>query len=226
MLSKVCSAGLEGIDSFAVEIEVDVRTGMPTEVVVGLPDTAVRESKDRVAAALANSGYEYPDDRITVNLAPAHLKKEGPVFDLPIALGVLEASGQLAAGGLGSHCVLGELALGGLVRPVRGALSIALMARDEGKKSLLLPRVNAPEAAVVEGIEVRGVESLAETVAYLEGRRQLEPVRVDREHLFREGSAYAVDLSEVRGQAHARRALEVAVAGGHNMLVLWTAPRL
>ncbi len=226
MLSKVCSAGLEGIDSFAVEIEVDVRTGMPTEVVVGLPDTAVRESKDRVAAALANSGYEYPDDRIIVNLAPAHLKKEGPVFDLPIALGVLEASGQLAGGGLGSHCVLGELALGGLVRPVRGALSIALMARDEGKKSLLLPRVNAPEAAVVEGIEVRGVESLAETVAYLEGRRQLEPVRVDREHLFREGSSYPVDLSEVRGQAHARRALEVAVAGGHNMLVLWTAPRL
>jgi len=220
MLSKINSAGLLGIEGFPVEIEVDVRKGLPAESVVGLPDPAVKESRDRVESALLNTGYSYPDDRITVNLAPADIRKEGPVFDLPIALGVLEASGQLAAGDLPGHCVLGELALGGGIRPVRGALSVALMARARGLSRLLVPRANAPEAAIVEGIEVRGVESLAEVTAYLEGRRELPPVRVDRDELFRRGATYPVDLAEVRGQAHARRALEVAVAGNHNILLI------
>ena len=181
MLAKVFSAGLMGIDAYPIEIEVDVSRGLPKEVVVGLPDAAVKESKDRVNSAISNSGFEYPDDKITINLAPADVKKEGPSFDLPIALGVLAASGQMPSRNLAPHLILGELALGGHVRPVNGILSIALSARKNGVRSLLVPADNAREAAIVREIEVRAVENLSQVVKYLAGEIDLPPVRVDLE---------------------------------------------
>jgi len=164
MLAKVFSAGLIGIDAYPIEIEVDLSHGLPTEVVVGLPDTAVKESKDRVRAALCNSGFAYPDDKLTVNLAPADIKKEGPSFDLPIALGMLAADGKMQRKDSSSYLILGELALTGEVRPVKGILSISLMAKRLGLKSLIVPARNGPEAAIVNGAEVRGVKSLSEAV--------------------------------------------------------------
>lgn len=220
MLSKVHSAGLWGIEAYPIEIEVDVSGGLPAEVVVGLPDAAVRESRDRVRTAINNSGYSYPDDRITVNLAPADVKKEGPSFDLPIALGVLAAADQLSPERLAGEVIVGELALDGSVRPVNGALSIALAARRGGGRSLLVPAANAREAAVVEGLEVRGLENLSEAVKYLSGEIEIPPEKVETEEIFRQAGRYPVDFAEVKGQADVKRALEVAVAGGHNLIMI------
>ncbi len=213
MLSKVYSAGLWGIEAYPIEIEVDVSGGLPAEV-VGLPDAAVRDSRARVRTAINNSGYSYPDDRITINLAPADVKKEGPSFDLPIALGVLAASGQLSSERLSGQVIVGELALDGTVRPVNGALSIARAAKKWGRRSLLLPTGNVREAAVVEGLEVRGAANLAEAVKYLSGEIELEPVRVETEEIFRTAGRYPVGFAEVKWQEDVKRALEVAVAGG------------
>ena len=220
MLAKVFSAGLLGIEAYPIEIEVDIHKGLPTEVVVGLPDAAVKESKDRVRSALHNSGFKYPDEKITINLAPADVKKEGPSFDLPIALGVLAGSGQMAREDFSPFLIAGELALNGAVRPVKGILSIALMAEKLGGKSLLVPEANAREAAIVQGLKVRGIKNLSQAVKFLQGEIDLEPVRVDPDELFREASTYPVDLADVRGQTHVKRALEVAVAGGHNLLMI------
>ena len=220
MLAKVFSAGLWGIDAYPIEIEVDVSEGLPKEVVVGLPDAAVKESKDRVNSALSNSGFKYPDDRITINLAPADVKKEGPSFDLPIALGVLAASGQIPPADFSPYLIVGELALDGSVRPVRGALSIAMTAREKGFQSLLVPEENLREAAIVEGLEVRPARSLSEVAEHLRGTVSLDPFKVDLEELFRESSRYPVDFAEVRGQEDVKRGIEVAVAGGHNLIMI------
>ncbi|HUU89842.1 MAG TPA: magnesium chelatase domain-containing protein, partial [Phycisphaerae bacterium] len=205
MLGKILSAGVFGIDGYPVEVEFDVRSGLPAVVVVGLPDAAVKESKDRVATALKNSGYTWPDGRITINLAPADTKKEGPAFDLPLALGALSATGQMLSDKLKNYAAVGELALDGSVRSVKGALSMAMTARAEKLRGLILPEANAREAAVVSSLEVVPVRALAQAVGFLTGELAIEPCAVDLEAVFNEARHDDVDFSDVRGQEHAKR---------------------
>ncbi len=220
MLARVHSATLIGVDAHPVQIEVDITRGMEAFNLVGLPDAAVRESRERVRSAIRNSGFQYPRERITVNLAPADIRKEGPSFDLPIAIAVLLASGQMSADGIDETAMVGELALDGLVRPVSGALPIALGTKDEGKVRLLVPAQNGPEAAVVSDFEIYPADNLYDTVRMLEEGFLLEPVTVSEEQLDTRTADYGIDLSDVKGQEHVKRALEVASAGGHNMLMI------
>jgi len=220
MLAKVLSSAVIGIDACRVEVEVDISSGLPSFTTVGLPETAVRESKERVKSAITNSGYRFPDDRITVNLAPAHIKKEGTGFDLPIALGILAATGIIPAENDPRYMALGELSLDGRIKPVNGSLSMALAARDSGYTHIFVPFENGAEAAVVKGIETLPVRTLAEVVGYLRGYSRLEARQAHPETLLAQENSYDVDFSEVMGQAHAKRALEIAAAGGHNLLMI------
>ncbi len=220
MLARVRSAAVLGIDAYLVEVETDIASGLPTFVTVGLPQGAVKEGRDRVSAALANTGYTFPLRRITVNLAPADIRKEGSAFDLPIALGILAATEQVKGERLGKIAVLGELGLEGAVRPVRGALPVALAVRAAGVDALILPRENLSEAGVVDGLRVLGASCLAEIADFLDGRAELPGASVDVARLFAERARDDVDFAEVKGQPHAKRALEVAAAGGHNMLMV------
>src|SRR5215217_8253946 len=210
---SVCRArslSLFGIDALPVEVEVDVSSGLPGFSIVGLPDAAVQEARERVRVAISNSGYRFPTKKVIVNLAPANLRKEGPAFDLPIALGILAASGALPAGGLEGAGVVGELSLDGGLRGVRGALSMAEGARREGLGRLLLPEANAPEAAAIGGVEVYGVRTLREAADFLSGCAEVcvgKPAG-DGQHGVTEE-----DFAEVAGQRYAKRALEVAAAG-------------
>lgn len=220
MLAKAYSGAVNGIEAYTVEIEVNVGGGLAAIVIVGLPDTAVKEARDRVSTALRNSGFSFPKGRITINLAPADIKKEGPRFDLPIAAGILAASGQIQRSSLEDFLLLGECALDGAVRPVQGVLPIALAALRKGRKGIIVPRDNVAEAAVVEGLDVYPVDSLPMLVKFLSGEGTVEPVRLDLDEVFRNARSYPVDFSEVRGQAHVKRALEVAIAGGHNIIMV------
>ncbi len=219
MLAKVLSSAVLGVEAYMVGVEVDIAMGLPSFHTVGLPDTSVKESRDRVKAAIKNSGFDFPPRRITVNLAPADIKKEGASFDLPMACGILAATGLIKSDRLKDHLILGELSLDGGIRSIRGALAIAASAAQAGLSGMILPSENAPEAAVVEGIRVFGVETLPQIVDFLNGTEQIPVTRIDLEAVFAAEARHGVDLIDIKGQAHAKRALEVAAAGGHNILL-------
>ena len=219
MLSTVFSSSVIGIDAYIVEVEVDISRGLPTFSTVGLAEGAVRESKDRVKAALKNSGYHFPADRITVNLAPADIKKEGSGFDLPIAIGILTATGLIPHSALTNHLIIGELSLDGSIRPIKGALSMAIMAKEVGLKGIYLPSENAMEAGVVGEINVYPVNALSELVQSLNGIECLVPIQIDTDSMGTQQN-YDIDFSDVRGQENVKRALEIAAAGGHNLLMI------
>jgi magnesium chelatase family protein len=220
MFAKIYCGVIHGVEAYTVEIEVDVAGGLPAVITVGLPDTAVKESRDRVKAAIQNSGFRYPDGRLTINLAPADIKKEGPLFDLPIAVGIIAASGQVDQERAKRFFMIGELALDGSVRPVKGVLPIALAARREGYEGIVVPEANVAEAAVVEGLDVYPVGSLIALVKFLDGAEGIEPVSLDMEEVFQKARKYPLDYCDVKGQAHVKRALEVAIAGGHNIIMI------
>jgi len=220
MLARTLGYGLSGVNGFAVKVEVYAANGIPALEIIGLPDASVKESRDRVSAAIVNSGFSMPIARLTVNLAPADTKKEGPAFDLPIAVSVLMASHQLDGMDLTQTLLMGELSLDGSLQPVRGALPMVISASEQGIEEVILPAGNAQEVACIQGIRVYPAHSLREVVLHLKG---IEPIEAQEQRSYEEilsGTHCAVDLSQVQGQLGARRALEVAAAGGHNMLMI------
>ena len=219
MLAKVTSCAVVGLEGAIVEVEVDTGRGLPSLTIVGLPDAAVKESSERVRSAIRNSGFFYPNKRLTVNLAPADLRKEGPAYDLPIAVGILVASEQLTAD-ISSSLFVGELSLDGSVRHVRGILPMVNLAKERNLETVYVPAEDAPEAALIPGVEVIPVESLASLVAHLQGMEPIEPYKPDFNFDEDEAPAYGTDMAHIRGQEHVKRALEVAAAGGHNILML------
>ncbi len=220
MLAKILSSAVIGVDAYLVEVEVDISHGLPLFTIVGLPETAVKESKERVKAALSNSGYIFPDDRITVNLAPASIRKEGTGFDLPIALGILTATKVISQKAVAEHLILGELSLDGRIKPVNGSLPMAIAAKNAGHAGILVPSDNRLEAAVVREIDVFPVKTLSQAVNFFQNVSSIKPEKIDTESIFNKNNSWDADFSEVMGQEYVKRALTVAAAGGHNLIMV------
>lgn len=218
MLARIWSASLIGIDALKVGVEVDLSGGLPSVVVVGLPDTAVQESRERVKAALKNAGFPFPMRKVVVNLTPADVRKEGPIYDLPIAIGILAAADLVSRDCLDEYLLLGELSLDGSLRPVAGVMAMAAAAPQLGIKGLLVPEDNAQEAAVVPGLSVYGFKSITDVVDFLNSPSDRTPLTINGHDTLAQANPHAVDLKDVKGQAQARRALEIAAAGGHNLI--------
>jgi magnesium chelatase family protein len=220
MLVRTFASAVTGIDAVTVTIEVNVSRGIRF-FLVGLPDVAVKESQQRIESALRALNFHWPGKQVVINMAPADIRKEGSAYDLPLALGILTADEKIKRGEVESFVLMGELSLDGTLQPVRGVLPIALRAREEGFRGVIVPVKNAREAAVVGGLDVYGMENLSDVVDFFNGTRKFIPVKVDLVEIFNsEANKYDVDFSDVRGQENVKRALEVAAAGGHNIIML------